>query len=145
VDLLRYPEDTVGGIMTNDIVTVPASLTVQEARGALRERLKEPDFVYFVYIVEDEKTQRLCGVITLRELLIAEEECCLRDIMQRYVMTSQPLEPAHQAAYRLIDSGLAALPVVGHDGQLLGAMTVDAAVAQVAPVPWRTQAPRVFT
>jgi CBS domain-containing protein len=145
VDLLRYPEETVGGIMTNDIVTAPARLTVQEARQALRERLKEPDFVYFIYIVEDEKTQRLCGVITLRELLIAEAECCLRDIMQRYVMTSQPLEPAHQAAYRLIDSGLAALPVVGHDGQLLGAMTVDAAVAQVAPAPWRTQAPRVFT
>jgi Mg/Co/Ni transporter MgtE len=113
--------------MTNDIVTAPAHLTVQEARQALRERLKEPDFVYFVYIVEDEKTQRLCGVITLREFFIAEAGCCLRDIMQRYVMTSQPLEPAHQAAYRLIDSGLAALPVVGQDGQVLGAITVDAA------------------
>jgi magnesium transporter len=145
VALLRYPEDTVGGIMTNDIVTAPVRFTVQEARHALRERLKEPDFVYFVYIVEDEKTQRLCGVITLRDLLIAEEECCLRDIMQRYVVTSQPLEPARQAAYRLIDSGLAALPVVGHEGQLLGAITVDAAVAHVAPASWRTQAPRVFT
>ena len=145
VDLLRYPEDTVGGIMTNDIVTAPASLTVQEARHALHERLKEPDFVYFVYIVEDEKTQRLCGVITLRDLLIGDDESFLRDIMQRYVVTSQPLEPAHQAAHRLIDNGLAALPVVGHDGQLLGAITVDAAVAQVAPARWRAQAPRVLT
>jgi Mg/Co/Ni transporter MgtE len=145
VDLLRYPEDTVGGIMTNDIVTAPASLTVQEARHALHERLQEPDFVYFVYIIEDEKTRRLCGVITLRELLISDDERCLGDIMQRYVMTSQPLDPAQQAAYRLIDSGLAALPVVGHAGRLLGAITVDAAVAQVAPARWRAQAPRVFT
>ena len=145
VDLLRYPKDTVGGIMTNDIVTAPASLTVQEARHALHERLKEPDFVYFVYIVEDEKTQRLCGVITLRDLLVGDDECLLRDIMQPYLVTSHPLEPAHQVAYRLIDSGLAALPVVGHNGQLLGAITVDAAVAQVAPTSWRTQAPRVFT
>jgi CBS domain-containing protein len=145
VDLLRYPEDTVGGIMTNDIIIAPASLTVQEARQALHERLKEPDFVYFVFIVEDEKTRRLCGVLTLRELFVAEEERLLRDIMQPYVVTSQPLEPAHQAAYRLIDNGLAALPVVGRDGQLHGAITVDAAVAQVAPASWRTQAPRVFT
>jgi Mg/Co/Ni transporter MgtE len=145
VDLLRYPEDTVGGIMTNDLVTVPACLTVREARRALHERLQESDFVYFVYIVEDAHTQRLCGVITLRELLIANDECVLREIMQRYLVTSQPLEPARTAAYRLIDSGLAALPVVGEDGQVLGALTVDAAVAQVAPARWRTQAPRVFT
>jgi len=95
--------------------------------------------------VEDEQTQRLCGVMTLRELLIADEERCVREVMQRYLVTSQPLEPAHTAAYRLIDSGLAALPVVGDDGQVLGALTVDAAVAQVAPARWRTQAPRVFT
>jgi CBS domain-containing protein len=145
VDLLRYPGDTVGGIMTNDMVTVQARLTVQEARQALHERLKEPDFVYFVYLVEDEKTQRLCGVITLRDLLIGADECLLRDIMQSYLMTCHPLEPAQQVAYRLIDSGLAALPVVGHNGQLLGAVTVDAAVAQVAPDSWRTQAPRVFS
>lgn len=145
VDLLRYPEDTVGGIMINDLVTVPARLTVREARRALHERLKKPDFVYFVYIVEDEHTQRLCGVITLRDLLIADEECVVQEIMQRYLVTSQPLEPARTAAYRLIDSGLAALPVVGDNGQVLGAITVDAAVAQVAPARWRTQAPRVFT
>lgn len=145
VDLLRYPEDTVGGIMTNDLVTAPAHLTVREARQALRQRLQEPDFVYFVYVVEDEKTQRLCGVLTLRTLLIADEACILREVMQRYLVTSQPLEPARTAAYHLIDSGLAALPVVGDDGQLLGALTVDAAVAQVAPASWRTQAPRVFT
>jgi CBS domain-containing protein len=145
VDLLRYPEDTVGGIMTNDVITAPATFTVREARRALHERLQKHDFVYFVYIVEDEPGQRLCGVITLRQLLITDEECVLREIMQRYLVTSTPLEPARTAAYRLIDSGLAALPVVGDDGQVLGAITVDAAVAQVAPARWRTQAPRVFT
>ncbi len=145
VDLLRYPEDTAGGIMTNDLVTAPARLTVREARGVLHKRLQESDFVYFVYIVEDEQTQRLCGAMTLRDLLIADAEHFLREIMQHYLVTSHPLEPARTAAYRLIDSGLAALPVVGDNGQLLGAITVDAAVAQVAPASWRTQAPRVFT
>jgi CBS domain-containing protein len=145
VDLLRYPEDTAGGIMTNDLVTAPARLTVREARGVLHKRLQESDFVYFVYIVEDEQTQRLCGAMTLRDLLIADAEHFLREIMQHYLVTSHPLEPARTAAYRLIDSGLAALPVVGDNGQLLGAITVDAAVAQVAPASWRTQVPRVFT
>jgi magnesium transporter len=145
VDLLRYPEDTVGGIMTNDIVTAPATLTVREARRELPRWLQEPDFVYFVYIVEDDTTQRLCGVVTLRHLCTADAECLLGDIMQRYLVTSTPLESARTAAYRLIDSGLMALPVVGDEGQILGAVTVDAAVAQVAPARWRAQAPRVFT
>jgi CBS domain-containing protein len=144
VELLQYPEDTVGGIMTNDVITAPAHLTIAEARRALYDQLKAPDFVYFIYVVEADAPHRLCGVVTLRDLLVVEEERVLRDVMRPYLVTLTPLEPASVAAYRLLTSGLSALPVVGHAGQLLGVVTIDAAVAQVAPASWRAQAPRVF-
>ncbi|HET9787059.1 MAG TPA: CBS domain-containing protein, partial [Pyrinomonadaceae bacterium] len=59
--------------------------------------------------------------------------------------TLDPLSPASEGAYRVIDSHVAALPVINKEGRLLGIVTVDAAIAQVAPPNWRTQAPRIFS
>jgi len=144
IELLRYPEDTVGGIMTNDVVYARLDLTVAEARETLREPLKHPDFVFLIYIVDDEKSRRLRGLISIRNLITADDDMRLEEIMDPYVTTLNPLTPAGEAAYRVIDSHLAALPVVGEQGQLLGVVTVDAAVAQVAPPSWTALAPRVF-
>ncbi|MBV9126554.1 MAG: magnesium transporter [Verrucomicrobia bacterium] len=143
--LLRFPEDSTGGIMTNDVLTVPASLTVAEARAALRERLREPDFIFFIYVVEDESSRRLRGVLTLRTLVTAAENRRVDEVMNPYLITLRALTSAQDAAYRVLSSHLAALPVVGREGQLLGAVTIDAAVAQVAPASWTAQAPRVFS
>ncbi|MGI8654985.1 MAG: magnesium transporter MgtE N-terminal domain-containing protein [Pyrinomonadaceae bacterium] len=145
IELLRYPEDTVGGIMTNNVVSIPANLTVKEAREALRERLKEPGFVFLVYVVDDEEERHLRGLISLRNLLTADDDKKLEDVMDPYVTTLDPLDEADKAAYQVINSDLAAMPVVGSKGQLIGVVTVDAAVGQVAPSSWRSQAPRVFT
>jgi magnesium transporter len=145
IQLLQYPEDTVGGIMTNDLVCARGSLTVAKARETLREPLKKPDFVYIVYIVDNEKSRRLRGLISLRSLITSGDEQKLEEIMDPYLTTLNPLSPATEAAHRVIDSHVAALPVVSEEGQLLGLVTVDAAIAQVAPPAWRTQAPRIFS
>lgn len=145
VDLLRYPEDTAGGIMNNDIIIVPAGLTIEEARRTLRDQLIEPDFVYFIYVVDDEETRRLLGVLTLRELLVSRQEALVTEVMRSHLVTIFPLEPAKQAARRVTESGLVALPVISRDGRLLGAVTVDSAVEQIAPESWRAQVPRIFS
>ncbi len=131
--------------MTNDVVSVLANLTVAKARETLRQLLKTPDFVFIIYVVDTEKSCRLRGVISLRELITAEDDQRLEEIMDPYLTTLNPLGQAKDAAYRVIESHLAALPVVGDEGQLLGIVTVDAAIAQVAPPAWRTQAPRIFS
>ena len=145
IELLRYPEDTVGGIMTNDIVFAPMWLTIAEARERLRERLKEPDFIYLIFIVDDEKTKQQRGIVPIRDLLTCSDGKTLGEIMDKKVPTLNALESADKAAYQVIESQLAALPVVGRKGQLLGAVTVDAAVIQVAPESWGSQAPRIFS
>lgn len=145
IELLRYAEDTVGAIMTNDVVAVPEGLTAGEATRFLRDRLCEPDFVYFVYVVADETSRRLVGVLTLRDLLAADPAQPLADLMRRDPEALGALEDARAGARRVTESHLAALPVVGRGGALLGAVTVDAAIALIAPGAWRAQAPRVFS
>ncbi len=145
LQLLRYPEDTVGGIMTNDVVYARRDLTVAEAREHLRERLKDPEFVFLIYIVDDEKSQRLRGLISLRNLITSDDDKTLEEVMDPYVTTLDPVDPAREASYKVLNSHLAGMPVIGREGQLLGVVTVDAAVAQVAPRSWSAQAPRIFS
>lgn len=145
IDLLRYPEGTAGGIMTNDVVVVPPWLSVRQARAALHEQLATPDFVYYVYVVDDLPSRVLRGVITLRDLLVRDEEATLDGFMRRDIVAIDPLESALVAARRLVEEHLAALPVVARDGRLLGGITVDAAVALLMPATLREQIPRVFS
>jgi Mg/Co/Ni transporter MgtE len=145
LDLLRYPDDTAGGIMTNEIVVAPAAMTVGEARRALKAQLEAPDFVYYVYVVDSLEEGHLKGVLTLRQMVLANDDARLDTLMQPHLISIDPLEPAAAAARRVAENDLAALPVVSRDGRLLGAITADAAVAQIAPPAWREVAPRVFS
>jgi Mg/Co/Ni transporter MgtE len=145
VDLLKYPANTVGGIMTNDMVTVPLKMTVEKSRSTLQARLKEPDFVYFLYVIEDHPPHKLRGVISLRQLITAEDDQSMEEIMNPYIIALSPFDSSISAAHQLLNSQLAALPVLGKDGQLIGTVTIDAAVSQVAPRNWRAQAPKVFS
>jgi CBS domain-containing protein len=145
IELLRYPEDTAGGIMTNEFPVVAAQLTIAQARTALRDELSTPDFAYYVYVVDDLDSHHLEGVLTLRDLIVASDAAAVREVMRAQLVTIDALEPALVAARQVIEQHLAALPVVARDGRLLGVVTVDAAVALVAPVTWRQDAPRLFS
>jgi Mg/Co/Ni transporter MgtE len=145
VDLLRYPDDTAGGIMTNQLVCVPASLRVGEARRELKERIGAPDFASYLYVVDAEDTRHLEGVVSLRAFAVAGDEQLIGALMNPRVSTIDALAPAGEAARRVAEQHLAALPVTSRDGRLLGAITADAAMAQIAPASWRDQAPRVFS
>lgn len=143
--LLRYPDDTAGGIMTNDVATIPTGLTAREARDRLRGELATLDMPYYIYVVDPAPPHALRGLVTLRDLVTAGDERRLDEIMTTGLLDIRPLEAARDAGQRIIDSQLLALPVVADDGRLLGAVTVDAAIAQAAPESWRRQAPRVFS
>jgi len=147
--LLRYPEDTAGGIMTNDMVVLREDLTVGEALALLREQLKRPDFINFiqmVFVVDDEAGRRLRGVMSLRDLLVADDGRKLAEVMDPYIVTLAPLETASSAARRVIDNELTGLPVVGPEGKLLGVVTVDSALVLATAAGWGgREAPRLFS
>jgi CBS domain-containing protein len=145
IELLRYPENTVGGVMINDMIYTRADLTVKEAREHLRERLKEPDFVNLIFLVDDEENRRLRGVVSLRHLLTEADDCRLEEIMHRFVQSLNPTDAALEAAYRLSGSQLSAMPVTNADGRLLGVMTIDAAIPLIATSASDVQGVRIFS
>jgi magnesium transporter len=144
-ELLRYPADTAGGIMTNEFVFALVDGTVGDVREYIREQLRRPAFVYFVYLVDGEDSRRLRGIVTLRDLSVADASTPVQHVMQRDVITVGPLEPAIEVAHRVSDYGLNALPVVGPDGTLLGIVALDKAMAQLLPQVWRDHGVRVFS
>jgi CBS domain-containing protein len=144
IELLSYPENTVGAIMTNDIIYLTGNLTVAEARTALRERFSDTDFIYLIYIVSDEERHILLGVISLRSLFSEDDDCRLEEIMDPYISTLNAVDEVNVAAYRVVDSQLAAMPVVGIDRELIGAVTIDAAIMQIAPET-TAEALRIFS
>jgi magnesium transporter len=146
INLLRYPEDTVGGVMTNDMIYASGDLTVAEAREKLREPLKEPDFVELVFVVDDETSRRLRGVISLRQLLIEDDDCRLEEVMHPFVQSLNPDDSAVDAAYRLAGTQLNAMPVTtAEEGKLVGVMTIDAAIPLITPATGGMQGVRIFS
>lgn len=143
-DLLRYPGSSAGGVMTNEVVVVPCGLSVRQAIEAIRPQLAAPDLVYFVYVVADRESRRLVGVLTLRDLLLAAPDRPVSDVMNARLIVADPLESAREVAFRLADNQLNAVPVVSRDGRLLGIVTIDNAIAQIAPDALQRDLPRVY-
>jgi magnesium transporter len=147
IQLLRYPEDTVGGVMTNDMVTLPAGMPAGEALRLLHRELAGPEFINFlhvIYVVQAKGNQRLLGMVGLRDLVVADPAVPVEQVMSLHLMTLDPLESAAVAARRVLDSGLAALPVISRDGELLGIVPMDNALTLTAPRSWRAEAPRLL-
>ena len=133
IELLRYPEDSVGGVMTNDVITLPANLTLSDAQSRVPENIKTVHFTSLVFLVEPESGLKLVGSIPLRELLAAGPDAKLKDLMDPYIETLDPFAAAADAAYRIVNGQLEAMPVVDANGELIGAMTIAAAVSLLVP------------
>jgi magnesium transporter len=158
-ELLEYREDTAGGMMTTDYIAVPLTMTAGETLAHLRAMEEHPDFVYYHYVVEygeppplseqdgpndEDIPEYLRGVVTLRQLVVAAPETPVADIMERDIVTIQATDRADDAARRLIEYGLYALPVLGDSSELLGIIMVDDAVERLVPNTWR-QRLKVFS
>jgi magnesium transporter len=145
IELLRYPENSVGGVMINELICVPLEMDVGEAGHKVRDSLRRVDFTSLVFVVEDDATNKLRGAIPLRDILITDETKTLEEIMDPYLETLEPFEDATDAAYRIVGGQLHAMPVVATDGRLIGAMTIDAAISQLVPATSSLQSLRVFS
>src|SRR5258708_36254516 len=83
-ELLRYGDETAGGIMTTEVLSLSQELSVEEALVYLRQHSEHMETVYYLYIVDDER--HVVGVVSLRELLVAEPTTNLKDLMDKDVI-----------------------------------------------------------
>lgn len=143
-ELLPYEDDTAGGLMTTEFVTLPRELTVGEAVARLRDMAETPNMIYYLYVVEVEGSWKLVGVIALRSLILAEPSAPLEEVMRSEFQLAQPDESAKEVAQRIAEYNLLALPVVDDAGDILGIITVDDAMELLLPKDWRHRLPRLF-
>ncbi|MDP6613064.1 MAG: magnesium transporter [Candidatus Hydrothermarchaeota archaeon] len=120
--LLRYPEDTAGGLMTTEVVVLSRETTASRAIRHIREKAKEYEAVYYIYIVDRNK---LVGVLSLRELVLASPREKLEKIMDPDIIKVPVDMDQEEVAYIIADYDLLAVPVVDKDNKLLGIVTVD--------------------
>lgn len=143
-ELLPYEDDTAGGLMTTEFVTLPRELTVGEALARLREMAETPNMIYYLYVVEGEGSWQLAGVIALRSLILADPAVPLDEVMRSKFQRAHPDERAKEVAQRIAEYNLLALPVVDESGDILGIITVDDAMEILLPKDWRQRLPRLF-
>lgn len=143
-ELLPYADDTAGGLMTTEFVTLPRDLTVGEALARLREMAQTPNMIYYLYVVESEDSWKMVGVIALRNLILAEPSLPLDQVMRDDLQVARPDDDAAEVSQKIAEYNLLALPVVDETGDILGIVTVDDAIEVLLPKDWRQRLPRLF-
>jgi CBS domain-containing protein len=129
-ELLSHEEDTAGGLMTNEYISYTPQTTVRKAIDQFKKDAEEVETVYYMYVVEDEK---LVGVISLRDLLLASLDDKLSDIMKTKIKTVTPDVNEGEVAAIISKYNLVALPVIDREGIMLGIVTVDDIVDRILP------------
>lgn len=122
-ELLAYPSDSAGGLMTPAFVSIAPGLRAGQAVAALRRVAEDAETFSYVYVLDDD--ERLLGVLPLHRLLLAPEDRPVHQVMTTDLVKARPDDPAIAVARLLRDRNLLAVPVVAEDGTMLGIVTID--------------------
>jgi magnesium transporter len=126
IHLSSYPPETAGGIMNSDFATIFSNMTVQEAIQKIRKDSPSKKMIYYCYVVDDEVI--LQGFITLKGLIMSEQDTKVKDIMHEEFVFASVDEDRESVASKIEKYDLVAIPVVNSHGQLLGIVTHDDAI-----------------
>jgi Mg/Co/Ni transporter MgtE len=130
-ELMVYEEGTAGALMTTEYLALSPEITVAEAFKQLRRLAAEAETIYYLYLVKADQT--LCGIISLRELLMAEPEAQLQDLMQTRLISVQSDDDEQDVAEAVNKYNLLAIPVVDEENRMLGIITVDDVLEMLIP------------
>ncbi|MCD6555812.1 MAG: magnesium transporter [Bacteroidales bacterium] len=122
-DLMAYDEDTAGGLMAKEIITVHINDDVEKAISEIRKQVNEVDDIYYVYVVDDDYILR--GTVSLTKLLLASKGSEIKDIFNKDVIYVKADMKDEDVANLSDKYDLVALPVVDELGRLLGRITFD--------------------
>ncbi|CAM3213052.1 magnesium transporter [Vagococcus fessus] len=122
-ELLHYEDETAGSIMTTEYVSIVANQTVRSAMYLLKNEAKAAETIYYVFVVDSENT--LLGVISLRDLIINEDDVMIGDIMSERVISVKVGDDQEDVARTIRDYDFLAVPVTDYDDHLMGIVTVD--------------------
>jgi len=122
--LLEYPAHTAGGIMTTEFVRLDPAMTVGDALKHIRAVARDKESIYACYVLEP-GSWRLLGAVSLRDLVMAELQSLVGEVMRRNPITVAALEDRESVAHKMAKYNLLAVPVLEPSGRVVGFVTVD--------------------
>lgn len=121
--LLLHRDESAGGLMTSDFLALRRRMTAAEALQAIREWNPESETIYYLYVID--ASRLLCGVVSLRQLVVADPKTPLIDIMETEVISVVAGTDQEEVARLMSRYDLLAIPVVDEDNHLMGVITID--------------------
>ena len=125
-EILKYPDDSTGSIMTTEFVDLKEDMTVEAALKRIRRTGPDKETINVCYVIDDGR--HLIGLLSIRTLLLADDDDIIGDIMERNFISVQTLDDQESTARALSKYDFLALPVVDTENRLVGIVTVDDAM-----------------
>jgi magnesium transporter len=122
-ELMRYDKNTAGGRMTTDFAQMEKGINVEQTLRSLRKTAKDLEMIYYIYVVD--RTDKLLGVVSLKDLILAQPEREIDEIMHTKLIAIPINMDQEQVAKRIARYDFLALPVVDKEGKIKGIITVD--------------------
>jgi magnesium transporter len=130
-ELLSHEEDTAGGLMTNEFIAYPPETTVRKAIENFKKVAEEIESVYYIYVIDAE--EKLLGVVSLRDMILADPDAKLSDIMATKLKTVTPETDEMEVAEIISKYNLLAIPVTDSEGFFFGIVTIDDIIDRILP------------
>ena len=125
-EILKYPEDSAGALMTTEFVDLKRDMTVEDALKRIRRTGTDKETINVCYVVDP--ARKLLGIASLRTILLSDEDDIIEDIMETHVISVGTLEDKEDVAQTFSKYDFIALPVVDKEDRLVGIITVDDAI-----------------
>ena len=125
-EILKYPEDSAGALMTTEFVDLKRDMTVEDALKRIRRTGTDKETINVCYVVDP--ARKLLGIASLRTILLSDEDDVIEDIMDPNVISVTTLEDKEDVAQTFSKYNFIALPVVDKENRLVGIITVDDAM-----------------
>lgn len=125
-DILKYPDDSAGSLMTTEYVHLAKDITVEDALKRIRRTGVDKETIYTCYVTKSDRT--LLGYVTAKQLLLSDEDVIIADIMDENIIYVNTHEDKEVVAKEMSKYDLLAIPVVDNENRLVGIITVDDAI-----------------
>ena len=125
-ELLKYPSDSAGSIMTTEFIDLKVNMTVDKAFEKIKKIGLDKETIYTCYVLDIKR--EVVGIITVKDLLLADRDVLIKDIMETNVIRVNTLDDKEEVAKQFDKYDVMALPVVDKEDRLVGIITVDDAI-----------------
>ncbi|MBQ2443730.1 MAG: magnesium transporter [Clostridia bacterium] len=125
-EILKYPDDSAGSIMTTEYVTLRPNMTVEDAIKRIRRTGLDKETIYTSYVISDNR--KLVGLLSMKTLLLSDDDDVVEDIMETNVISVKTLDDQEEVANCFKKYDFLAMPVVDNEYRLVGIVTVDDAI-----------------